>query len=204
MGLPQISSRLSPQEYYRIERDAEWKSEYFDGEMFAMTGGSPMHSLTKANVIRALGNALHRRGSSCRTFDSDLRVRVPKTGLRTYPDASVICGPLTYDEEDDAKQTITNPTLIVEVLSPSTESYDRGTKFSHYQSIPALQQFVLVSLESAQVETFLRMDDGTWQYARVSGAEEAVALSSIDVAIPLGEIYQGVEFTEPPSLRVAK
>jgi Uma2 family endonuclease len=204
MGLPQTKPYLSPQEYYRIERDAEWKSEYFDGEMFAMAGGSPMRSLTKANVIRALGNALQRRGSSCRAFDSDLRVRVPKTGLRTYPDASVICGPLNYDEEDDAKQTVTNPTLIVEVLSPSTESYDRGTKFTHYQSIPTLKQFVLVSLESAQVESFLRMDDGTWQYARVSEPEEIVTLSSIDVTIPLAEIYQGVEFAGPAALRVEK
>jgi Uma2 family endonuclease len=207
MGLPQIKSHLSPQDYYRIERDADWRSEYFDGEMFAMAGGSPMHSLVKSNVITSLNVALRRRGSACRTFDSDLRVRVPKTGLRTYPDASVICGPLTYDDDDDdddAKQTVTNPTLVVEVLSPSIESYDRGTKFSHYQSIPSLKQFVLVSLASVQVETFLRMDDGTWQYSRVFGAEAAVALDLIEVSIPLSEIYQGVEFEGTTVLRVVK
>jgi len=198
----QIKALLAPQDYYRRERAADFKSEYFAGEVFAMAGGSVNHSLIKANVVRALGNALARKGGGCRTFDSDLRVKIPQTGLRTYPDVSVICGPVTLDEEDEAGETVTNPTVIVEVLSDSTERYDRGTKFDHYQSIPSLKQYVLVSQDQARVETFLRQEEGTWQYVSFTGMEAVATLAALAIPLPLAEVFAGVEFPASPPLRL--
>jgi len=126
-----IKALLTPQEYYHRERAASFKSEFFGGEVFAMARGSVNHRLIKANVVGTLRDVLRRKGGGCRTLDSDLRVKIPLTGLRTYPDVSVICGPVELDAEDDVGETVTNPTVIVEVLSDSTERYDRGQKFDH-------------------------------------------------------------------------
>lgn len=128
MGPPRRAHRLTPAEYLEIERAAPCRSEYFDGEMFAMAGGSPRHSLIKVNIGSEIRERLKR--SSCTAYDSDLRILVSATGLYTYPDVSVICGPLEF--QDQRQDTVLNPRLIVEVLSDSTEAYDRGKKFSHY------------------------------------------------------------------------
>ncbi len=196
----QIKALLSPAEYYRRERAAESRSEFLAGEVFAMAGGSVNHSLIKANMMRCLGNALLREGKGCRVFDSDLRVKVPATGLRTYPDASVICGPVEIDPEDDAGETVMNPGLLVEVLSDSSERYDRGTKFGHYQSIPSLKQYVLVSQNQPKVEVFLRLADGTWQYASFTGLGSLARLAALEVELPLAEVFAGVEFPKRPPL----
>lgn len=197
-----IKALLTPQDYYRRERAAACKSEFFSGEVFAMAGGSVNHSLIKANVVGTLRDALRRKGGGCRTFDSDLRVKIPQTGLRTYPDVSVICGPVELDAEDDGGETVTNPAVIVEVLSESTERYDRGTKFDHYQSIASLRQYVLVSQDQAKVETFLRQGDGTWQYALSAGMAAVAALPALEVLLPLAEVFAGVEFPAAPPLRL--
>ncbi len=196
MGLPQPVKFITPEEYLRIERAAEFKSEYFAGEMFAMAGGSPGHSQLKTNVTTALNNQL--KGRSCTVYDSDLRVLVSKTGLFVYPDATVVCGPLeTFDGD-----TATNPTLVVEVLSDSTEAYDRGTKFEHYRTIPSLREVVLVSQDHPIVERFTRGADGVWGLTDARGLEATIELPSIGVSLPLAEIYDKVEFPEfSPKLR---
>ena len=193
MGLPQPIRKLTPAEYLVRERAATYRSEYFDGEMFAMAGGSPRHSLVCANVIRELGNGL-RRGP-CAVYESNLRILVSATGLYTYPDASVICGPLEY--EDEHHDTVVNPTLLVEVLSGSTEAYDRGRKFGHYRQIPALREYLLVAQEEPRIERFLRNDDNTWTLTEVAGLDAILALPSLGIEIALREVYDKVDFSEP-------
>ena len=198
----EIDTRVTPAEYYRLERAAEYKSEYFDGEIFAMAGGTVRHSLVKTNVTGTMRDALRNKGGGCMTYDSDLRVRIPDTGLRTYPDATVICGEPEIDPEDSDGETVINPALIVEVLSDSTERYDRGTKFKHYQTITLLRQYVLVSQDQARVETYLRQSDGTWVYAETHGLDASVPISALGVSLPMAELYAGVVFPEKPVLRV--
>jgi len=141
MAVTSPAARLTEAEYLALERSAPFKSEFFDGEMFAMAGGSPMHSLMGANLIGELRSKL--KGGPCRPFTSDLRIKIEATGLFTYPDVSVICGPLHFVEGTD--DTVVNPTLIVEVLSDSTEAYDRGEKFQHYRQMPSLKEYLLLA-----------------------------------------------------------
>ena len=187
-----------------MERSAEGKSEYFDGEVFAMAGGTERHSLVATNVTAELRGALRKAGKDCRTYNSDLRVQIPQTQLRTYPDASVICGPAEFDAEDEEKTTVSNPTVLVEVLSPSTESYDRGKKFQHYQTLASLQEYVIVSQAEPKVETFLRQANGTWRYTCVTGLGVSIALESLGIEVLMDEIYAGVVFDESPTLRLVK
>lgn len=190
MGLPKRVPSFSVADYLRIERAATFRSEFFRGEMFAMAGGTPKHSRVKTNVLSQLN--LRLKGKPCVPYDSDLRIRC-RTGLYTYPDASVICGQLEFD--DDQKDTVLNPTLIVEVLSKSTEAYDRGKKFDHYMTIPALREYVLVSQEDPMMQRFLRNDDETWTLTSVSGMDRSLKLLSIDVELPLAEVFDRVDFT---------
>src|SRR5712692_10164216 len=136
-----MKQRVTPEEYLARERDAEHKSEYFDGEIFAMAGGSPQHSAIIFNVNGLLFPQL--RGGPCRGFNSDMRVKVSETGLYTYPDLVVLCGEPQFDDEH--QDTLLNPTLIVEVLSPTTKAYARGDKFSHYRWLESLQEYLLVA-----------------------------------------------------------
>ena len=200
MGLPQRASVLSPDEYLAIERQAPYRSEYYAGEIFAMAGGSPRHSRIKTNVLTQLN--LRLQNQPCTPYDSDLRIRVPETNLYTYPDASVICGDLEFDDEQN--DTVLNPTLIVEVLSPSTEAYDRGMKFDQYRRLESLREYVLVSQDAPRIERFLRNDDGTWNLAVVNGLEESVNLLSIGVTLPLAEVFLKVDFASKESLRPAQ
>lgn len=195
MGLPQPAKSITPEEYLRLERAAEFKSEYFAGEMFAMAGGSARHSLHKANVVGELRSQL--KGRPCKVYDSDLRVLVSATGLFTYPDATVVCGPLETHDGDNA----TNPTLLVEVLSDATEKYDRTIKFDHYRKIPSLKEVVFVSQEQPIVERFSRDDDGSWKLTDARGLDASIELTSIGVSVPLLEIYDKVEF-QPDQLRI--
>ena len=197
MGLPQPVTPLTPAEYLKIERAAEIRHEYFNGEMFAMSGGSPPHSLIKVNVGGELRTKL--KGRPCTAFDSDLRIQVSPTGLYTYPDISVVCGELEFD--DDQHDTVLNPTLLVEVLSDSTEAYDRGKKFEHYRRIASLREYVLISQKTPTIERFLRNPDDTWTLTAVIGLEASIHLPSIEVTLSLAEIYDRVKFDEPESLR---
>ena len=193
MTLPLPLYRCTPQEYLDRERDAVERHEYYHGEVFAMSGGTPDHSLIISNVNGELRALL--RGKPCRVYESNLRVRIPRTSLYTYPDASVICGERQFDPLDARKETVTNPTHVVEVLSPSTESWDRGGKFQNYQQIESLREYVLVSADKALVETYLRQPDGTWIYNAAKGPESRARLHSLGIELLLAEVYAGVEFS---------
>ncbi len=198
MALPQPVKYITPEEYLRIERAAEFKSEYFAGEMFAMAGGSPEHSLLKTNVIGELRSQL--KGRPYTVYDSDLRVLISATGLFVYPDATVVCGPL--ETSDEQKDTVVNPTLVVEVMSDSTEVYDRTTKFDHYRRVPSLQDIVFVSQKTPIIERFSRGPDGVWFLVDAQGLEATLELPSIGVSLSLAEVYDKIEFHElPPRMR---
>ena len=195
MTLPQPVKRYTPQEYYALEREAEYKSDYYQGEIFAMAGGSASHSLITANVGREVGNRL--KGKPCKVYESNLRLKITATGLRCYPDVSVYCGKLQFDPEDSASETATNPTLLVEVLSKSTEGYDRGLKAENYRQIESLRVYVLVSQVKAHVEIFERQGNGPWLLRDANGLDAVLKLPAIDIDLPLAEVYAGVEFPPP-------
>lgn len=194
MGLPNTASRITPQEYYRQERVAVEKSDYYQGRVYSMAGGGTRHSIIKVNLIRELSRLL--KGKRCGAFDSDQRIRAKWNGLRCYPDATVICGPIEYDEEDDQKETATNPAAVFEVLSQHTESYDRGRKAEAYRGIESLRAYILIMQERPHVEIQERLDDGTWRLRRVSGLDGCVSLPQIEIDLPMTELYERVKFGE--------
>src|SRR5450432_4089041 len=158
------SPYITPQQYLEIERKAEFKSEYWNGQMYAMAGGTPRHSEAGTRFAAC---AIARLGDRCGVFNSDLRMRDSEDGLYTYPDVSIVCGEPGYGEA----HTLTNPTVLVEVLSPSTEASDRGFKFERYQHLESLKEYVLISQEKPCIETYLRQADRTWSYQVVEGLE---------------------------------
>lgn len=184
--------QLTPERYLEIERQASFKSEFYRGEMFAMSGASYMHNLIQANLVRRLGERLE--GSPCHPVGSDLRVLVSTTGLYTYPDAVVLCDPPEFF--DGQFDTLLNPTVLFEILSDSTEKYDRGTKANHYRQIDSLQEYVLVSQLSPHVEVFQRGTEGKWILSEARDLADSIRLESIGITLPLSEIYLRVEFPE--------
>jgi Uma2 family endonuclease len=181
---------LSPEEYLAIEREAETRSEYLDGEMFAMTGGSRPHNLIVTNLAREL--SLQLKGRPCEVYTNDQRVHIPETGLYTYPDVVVACGEPHF--EGESVDTLRNPILIIEILSPSTEAYDRGKKFDSYRTIPSLAEYVLISQIEPRIEQFLRQDGEHWLFTPTSGRERSISLASIGCELRLEEIYERVVF----------
>ncbi|MDS4069452.1 MAG: Uma2 family endonuclease [Candidatus Competibacter sp.] len=181
---------LSPEDYLALERSAEFKSEYFDGEIFAMTGASEPHNLIVVNTVRELGNQLKKR--PCKVYASDMRVKVSPTGLYTYPDLVVVCGKAQFD--DSHVDTLLNPTLIVEVLSGSTEAYDRGRKFEHYRKLESLAEYVLIAQHHPHVESYRRQPDHRWMLTDSDGLDGSLRLDAIDCELTLAEIYDKVEF----------
>ena len=178
--------RYTYAEYLVYERDSGLKHEYEDGEILAMAGGSRRHNALASRVSAALELG---RKVNCVAFQSDQKVRILATGKATYPDASVVCGPIEGDPADPTGATITNPTVLVEVLSPSTEQDDRGHKWQHYQLIPSLEEYVLVSQVEARVERYRRLPSGTWEYSDVT--KGAVQLST-GATIDLAKLYEGL------------
>lgn len=173
--------RYTYAEYLAYERDSGLKHEYDDGEIVAMAGGSRRHNALASRISAALEVA---RGPGCVAFQSDQKVRVLATGRATYPDASMVCGPIEGDPADPTGATITNPTLIVEVLSASTEQDDRGSKWQHYQLIPSLQEYVLVSQDAPRIEHYRRLPAGTWEYADVTtGTVRLATGANLDLAM---------------------
>jgi Uma2 family endonuclease len=171
-------------EYLALETKSDARHELVNGEILAMSGGTPEHSRLAASVIRELGVAL--RGRPCVTFTSDLRVRVQATGLTTYPDATVVCGRIEVDPED--KNTVTNPVVLVEVLSDSTETYDREDKRAHYRLIPSLREYVLVSQHERRIEHHHRNADGTWTLRDVRAGERA-RLDAVGCELAVDAVY---------------
>ena len=179
--------RLTEAEYLRIERAAQFRSEFVDGEMYAMAGGTSRHSLLELSVgaeIRAL-----LKGKRCRAYSSNLRVRVPD-GRQLYPDVSVVCGPIQYHA--GATDIFTNPILVGEVLSPSTAIYDRGGKFELYRTIPSLRDYLLLHQHSIFAEHYTRNVDGSWTLREYRGEEAAIPLLNIECLLRLGNVYEGV------------
>lgn len=173
-------------EYLALEAISPVRHEYCGGHVWAMAGGSPDHAGIAVNVSTTLANQL--RGKPRRVFSSDLRVRVRETGLATYPDVSVVCGSLESDPDDASGQTVVNPIVIVEVLSPSTEDYDRGEKLAHYKSIPSLQEMVLVAHDQHRIELWRRAGD-SWTLEVVS-ERGSVELRSVECRLELDEVYR--------------
>ena len=182
---------LTPEQYLEIERKAEYKSEYFQGETFVMAGGSPSHNQLGPNLIGELRPQTRGR---CRLYSSDMRIRVPATGLYTYADVIAVCGKPQL--EDDHRDVLLNPVLIVEVLSPSTESYDRGRKFEHYRSIETLQQYLLLSQDRVHMELFTRQPSGPWMLTDATGPDQTVELTSIGCRISLADVYEDVDLSD--------
>lgn len=183
---------LTPEEYLAHERLAEIKSEYYDGEVFAMSGGSRAHSKIAVNVAGELNSQLADRPRD--VYNSDMRVQVAEEGPYTYPDVTVVCGEAIFaDAEVD---TLLNPTILVEVLSPTTEAWDRGGKFERYQQIASLQEYVLIAQDRPRVERYARQAEGQWHFEVSTGLGDQVSLPSVGCELPMTEIYRKVTFPE--------
>jgi Uma2 family endonuclease len=185
---------LSPQEYLVRERAAEFKSEYIRGEVFAMSGASWEHTLVKDNLAHALRSRL--QGGPCKVVTSDLRVKAARGAHYAYPDDVVVCEEPRF--EDEVFDTLLNPTVIVEILSPSTERYDRSEKFRSYQTLASLQEYVLVSQSEALAERYVRRSNDSWLLTSFVGLDAELAFETLGVAAPLAEVYAGVTFPPPP------
>lgn len=192
MGLPAKKHVYSIAEYLELERTSEVRHEFDNGEILAMSGGSLEQSVISANVIRELGNFL--KGKPCRVADSNLRVRIPHEPRYMYPDALVFCGAAEFDAQDEKRHTIVNPRVIVEVLSPSTEAYDRGDKFADYRQIQSFEEYLLISQDKPNVESWLRQPDGAWSIVNYVGLESRAKVRCLGIEIPMSEIYAGVEW----------
>ena len=190
MAIAKPVHRLTEAEYLEIERRAEFKSEFLDGEMFAMAGGTRWHSLIANNLGGEFRTRL--KGRPCATYTSDLRVKVQASGLYTYPDLSVAGGEQQFvDEHDD---TLLNPTVIVEILSDSSEAYDRGKKFEFYRQIPSLREYLLVSQRKPLIEQFIRQNSGEWLLREASGMDARLSLPSLEITIALSDVFAQVQF----------
>jgi Uma2 family endonuclease len=182
--------RITPEEYLELERRSETKHEYLNGEVFAMPGVTRQHNLIAVNITVELGMQVIDR--PCEVYAIDLRTKVRPTGLYTYPDIAVVCGAPEF--EDEREDTLLNPQVIIEVLSDSTESYDRGRKFAHYRAVESLREYLLVSQAECRVERFARQDDSSWIYAETTDPNGAVELTSVACRLTLSRVYHRIGF----------
>jgi Uma2 family endonuclease len=181
--------RLTPEQYLEIERAAEFKSDYYDGRMYAMSGGSYRHITAIGNLAFGLRSRL---GPRCSVHTSDLRLQVSPSGLYTYPDVIVVCGePRFVDRQND---NLLNPTVLAEVLSPSTEAYDRGFKSTQYRTIASLQEYALVWQFEPRVEVYQRQSGGRWLLTEFMGLDAVCRFESLDCTVALSDIYHNVSF----------
>lgn len=184
-------TKLTAKEYLKFERKSGMKHEYFDGEIFAMAGAKRNHNIVNQNLNGLVWQ--HLKNKDCESYSGDMRIFVPETGLYTYPDLVIVCGEPQF--QDDVFDTLLNPTLLVEVLSESTEGYDRGKKFQHYRSIESLQEYVLVSQDEAWIEKYVKRGDGFWTLSEAVGLDSEIEFSSIECKIPLSEVYDKIDFS---------
>lgn len=182
--------KLTEQEYLALERAAETKSEFFQGEMFAMSGASKEHSRISGNILGSMWGQL--RGRDCEVMGPDMRLRVNESGLYTYPDAQVVCGGGKY--ADDAVDTLLNPTVVFEILSKSTAGYDRGSRFQSYRAISSLREYILVDSLSLFIEQYVQQANNTWLLRDLTRPDQELRLESIGVTIPVSTIYERVSF----------
>lgn len=184
----------TPEEYLEAERKAETKSEYINGRIYAMAGASRAHNTLTVNVGGLLFGQL--RGNPCQPFWQDMRVQINETGLYTYPDVIVACEPLQFDEQED---TLLNPRVIIEVLSPTTEAYDRGEKFAHYRRRESLTDYILIAQDRMQIEHFHRQENGDWLLHVVEQPDEVLTMASINCQLVVSEVYERVTLPEVPA-----
>jgi Uma2 family endonuclease len=185
----QTKPYITPEEYLRLERKSECKSEYLNGEIFAMTGASREHNLIATNMSSSLNQQL--RAKPCEVYASDMRVKVTVTGLYTYPDVVVVCGEPKF--EDEYVDTLLNPTLLVEVLSQSTERYDRIAKSSYYRTLDSLAEHLLVAQDEHRIEQYVKQADGQWLLFDYRSLDSVVELQSIGCSLALRDVYDKVE-----------
>ncbi len=178
--------RYTPEEYLAIERNAEYKSEYLNGEIFAMSGASRKHNLIVGNISAALHGQLRKRGYE--VYAGDMRVRVSDTGLYTYPDLAIVCDAPRFD--DDMFDILLNPQVIIEVLSKSTESYDRGAKFAHYRTIESLSDYLLISQDKPMVEHYVRQTGKSWLLSEYVNSDDVICISSVGCELAIADIYE--------------
>ena len=179
---------ISQEEYLKTERLAKEKHEYFRGEVFAMSGASRFHNRIFSNIHGNIYPFL--KGKPCKSYGSDLRVHVAQNTLYTYPDLTIVCGKEEY--LDNVFDTLVNPKVLIEILSPGTKDYDRGSKFKLYREIPSLEEYILVDSENIYVERFYKTAEGKWTLSEYKTVNETLEISSIEFNLPLGEIYTNV------------
>lgn len=184
----QPTTYLSLEEYLAAERKSEFRSEYVDGEVVAMTGASRKHNIIVANAIGELRQQLKNR--PCELYTNDMRVKIPTASVYTYPDVVVVCGEPRF--EDNFVDTLLNPTLIIEVLSESTESYDRGKKFAYYRTLQSLGEYILIAQDEYRIEQYIKQDDGRWLLSEERSLDESIELTIIQCSFALKEIYDKV------------
>ena len=182
---------LTPEQYLEIERKAEFKSEYCRGEMFAMAGAKEAHNLLVANLVARLHEQFRSR--PCRVYSSDMRVRVAPAGFYTYPDVIAVCGEPQF--LDDQRDTLLNPGLLVEVLSPATEAYDRGRKFEYYKSIESLREYLLVAPDRVHADLYTRQADRRWLLTSADRPEDNLLLESVAAQLNLSDLYEKVDLS---------
>lgn len=191
MSIPAQKLRYTAEEYLALDRAAEFKSEYVAGEIFAMGGATPKHVLIAGNIAAEFRNRL--RDTSCQVYSADLRVRAEADNAYYYPDVAVVCGRPEYS--DGRKDTVVNPLVIVEVLSPATRNYDRGDKFAHYRRIAALREYILIDQDARHIERFVRKED-IWEFSEIDDPNASLEIPTLQIAVPLAEIYAKIEWLE--------
>jgi Uma2 family endonuclease len=194
----QPKRRYSLEEYFELERTSEERWEYFNGEVFCMSGVSRNHGELEINLIATLEAKLRERG--CRVYPANIRLRVPKSPPYRYPDLTVLCAKPVF-EQIGGVDALTNPTVIIEILSPSTEAFDRGDKFSYYKSIPSFQEYLLVAQHRAHITHYVRQTGEKWEYEEVNDLSASISLPNITCVLALSEVYRNIEFepwTNPP------
>lgn len=198
-ALPMIDKPMSEADYLAFERASEVRHEFIDGRVYAMSGASEAHNLIAGSIYVSLYTQL--RGRPCKVYPSDMKVRTPFTRSYSYPDISLVCGDAEFD--GDSRDILLNPTVVIEVLSPNTERFDRGRKFQRYRELESLQEYVLIAQDSPHVERFARQDNGVWQLSEAHGLQASLSLTSIACVLRLAEIYEQIDFgsgeSAPPS-----
>jgi Uma2 family endonuclease len=180
-------------EYLARERTSNQKSEYYAGEIYGLAGGTEQHNLISGNVYASFHAQLRRR--QCTVYPSDMRVYIQQTGLYTYPDVSVTCGPAQF--QDPHRDTLLNPTVIVEVLSPSTENYDRGKKFQNYRTLDSLQEYIVIAQDSHHIEHYVRQPNNQWLLEEFDELDAVLSIAAIDCTLAIQDVYEKVVFAEP-------
>lgn len=184
-------SNLTIEDYLAIQIEQDQKYEYHDGAIFAMAGGTIQHAMLGANALVVIGSSIERSDLNCFTLNSDARLHILKPNVITYPDAMVVCGSPIYSQQD--RTAIVNPTIVIEVLSPSTETYDRGDKLFFYKQIPTLKEYLLIAQDKRQVDVFRRNDDSRWTIQRFTELSGQVEIESLGINLELERLYRRVD-----------